>query len=124
MGQGGGAVEGKGTAEEGGNFLPRQGGQIPGKALALSLVGADHDDGPPGGLSQPRGDMGTVDRRHAGQHGGAGAPLHGGAELLEFRQTTDGAGEDVHIHGGGPSFFKICRGGRRPPLHTPQRITR
>ena len=86
-GDSGDAVEHEGAGGEHRDLPSSEIGQVPGHPPGLPLVGAHHHHRAAGLLPQGGGEVGSVDRRQAGDSGGGLPALQGGGQLLKFRQT-------------------------------------
>ena len=93
---GGSGVENIGAGGEQRYLDLCQGGEIPGHASGLPLVGADHHRGAAGDQTQSGGKVGPVDGGQAGHSGGAGSAVYGGEQLFKFRQGVQGVSEQFH----------------------------
>ena len=91
-----GVVEGELPGRECAHLLPRQGGQIPGHALGLPLVGAHHHHGAVQLLADARGKMGAVHRRQPGKGRRTGPVVDGRQQGAVFRYVVEGGEQWLH----------------------------
>ena len=86
-------VEQKVPGGEEGNLPPGEGGQVPGHAPGLPVVGAHQHQGAAGGLAEPRGHIGPVDGGQPRQGQGALPLCQGLGQGGEVPQPGEKAGE-------------------------------
>jgi hypothetical protein len=91
-----GVVEGELPGRECAHRLPRQGGQIPGHALGLPLVGAHHHHGAVQLLADARGEVGAVHRRQPGKGRRTGPVVDGRQQGAVFRYVVEGGEQWLH----------------------------
>ena len=78
---------------EEGDLSPGEGGQVPGHAPGLPVVGAHQHQGAAGGLAEPRGHIGPVDGGQPRQSQGALPLCQGLGQGGEVPQPGEKAGE-------------------------------
>ena len=93
-------VEGKLPGKQALHPLPGEGGEVPGQAFGLPLVGTQEYHAPSGLLPHSGGHIGPVDGRKAGKNRRTAPCVNGGEELLKFGQVFQCSGQQFH---GGPS---------------------
>ena len=97
-----------------GDLPPGEGGQVPGHAPGLPVVGAHQHQGAAGGLAEPRGHIGPVDGGQPRQGQGALPLCQGLGQGGEVPQPGEKAGETGGSNGHRTASFP---GRRRKPRH-------